>query len=85
MAVLGYAFQNAQSVREACSGTYKTEIAQQALVIAALATAIAAAETFTTTISTTGSSAQDTENTMRNLNALGFTVVLSGSTLTITW
>ena len=74
-------FQNAQSVREVCTGTYKTEAALQATVVAALAVAIAAAETFSTTVSVSGQSSQDVQNLMRDLIGSGFTVSLAGSTL----
>jgi hypothetical protein len=80
----GY-FTNAQSVREASAGTYKTEFAFRALIIAATAVAVAAAETFTCSVSTTGVSAQDVQNNVRFMITNGFTVSLSGSTLTISW
>lgn len=81
----GFVFNNAQSVREMCSGTYKTEAALQGAVIAVIVTAIAAAETFTTTVSVSGYSGQDVNNVMRILVADGYTVSLSGSTLSISW
>jgi hypothetical protein len=82
---MNFVFSNAQSCREASAGTYKTEAALQALVIAALATAVAAAETFTTSVSTTGYSGQDVNNVTRPLIASGYTIATSGSTLTISW
>jgi methionine synthase I (cobalamin-dependent) len=82
---MNFVFMNAQSCREVCAGTYKTETALQALVIAALAVAAAAAETFSTTVSVTGYSAQDVGNVSRLLVADGYTINLSGSTLTISW
>lgn len=78
-------FGNAQSCREISAGTYKTEAALQAAVVAALATAIAAAETFTTTVSVSGYSAQDVQNVTRDLVGSGFTVSQSSSTMTIAW
>lgn len=78
-------FDNAQSVREVCAGTYKSEAAFQALIVAAIAVAIAAAETFTCSVSTTGVSAQDVQNTVRNLIGNGFQVSQASSTLTVSW
>jgi hypothetical protein len=78
-------FNNAQSVREASAGTYKTEAAMQALVIAAMATAIATGELFTANVSVSGGSAQDVQNVTRDLISCGFGVSQSGSTLTFTW
>lgn len=82
---LDYVFNNAQSMREVCAGTYKTETALQAVIVAAMAVAAAAQETFTCTSSVSGYSAQDVQNCMRVLNDMNFTVSLSGSTLTIAW
>lgn len=82
---LDFCFNNAQSTREACAGTYKTEAALQATIVAAIAVSIAAAETFNCTVSMSGQSAQDVQNCMRILNDMNFTVSLSGSTLTISW
>lgn len=80
-----YCFSNAQSLREMSAATSKTEAAFQALVIAAMAVAVAAAETFTCTVSTSGKSSRDVQNTMRLLQDCNFTVSLGGSTLTISW
>lgn len=80
-----FVFNNAQSTREVCSGTYKTEAALQATVVAAIAVAIAAQESFSCTVSVSGQSAQDVQNVMRVLNDMNYTVTLSGSTLTIAW
>lgn len=80
-----FIFGNAQSVREMSAGTGKTESAFQATVIAAIAVAIAAAETFTCTVSTSGVSSQNLQNTMRVLTDANYTTSLSGSTLTISW
>lgn len=80
-----FVFNNAQSVREACAGTYKTEVALQAVVVAALATAIAAAETFTCTAACSGYSQQDIFNVMRDLISQNYTLSYSGTTLTISW
>lgn len=80
-----FVFGNAQSVREGCAGTYKTEIALQAVVVAALATAIAAAETFSTTASASEYSPQDIQNVIRDLVSQNFTVSYSGTTITISW
>lgn len=82
---MSYVFSNAQSLREASAGTYKTETAFQALIIAAMAVAVAAAETFVCTVSTTGVSAQDVQNVVRVLADNNFTTSQSGSTLTISW
>lgn len=78
-------FNNAQSVREASAGTYKTEAALQAVVIAAIAAVIATGELFTCTASVSGYSAQDVQNVRRDLVSCGFGVTQSTSTLTITW
>ena len=78
-------FGNAQSVRELSAGTYKTEAAFKALVIAAIAVAIAAAETFTCTVSSSGVANQDVQNVMRELIGSGYTVSLAVSTLTVSW
>ena len=80
-----FVFGNAQSVREVCAGTYKTEAAFQALVVAAMAVAIAAAETFSCSVSTSGVSSQDVQNIVRVLSDQNFTTSQSGSTLTISW
>jgi hypothetical protein len=81
----GSMFDNAQSLREASAGTYKTEAAFQALVIAAMAVAVAAQETFSCSVSTTGVSGQDVQNVTRLLADNNFTTSQSGSTLTISW
>lgn len=81
----GIVFDNAQSLREVSAGTYKSEAAFQALIVAAMATAVAAAETFSCTVSTTGVSAQDVQNTTRVLTDMNFIFSQSGSTLTISW
>lgn len=81
----GIVFDNAQSLREVCAGTYKSEAAFQALIVAAMAVAVAAAETFSCTVSTTGVSAQDVQNTARLLADMNFGFSQSGSTLTISW
>lgn len=78
-------FSNAQSVREACAGTYKTEYALAAAIIAALATAVAGTETFTTTVSVSGYSAQDIQNVLQSFRNQNFTTSISGTTLTISW
>ncbi len=80
----GY-FSHAQSVREACAGTYKTEYALNAAIIAAIAVAVAAAETFSATVSVSGYSAQDIQNNIQFLRAQNFIVTQAGTTLTITW
>jgi hypothetical protein len=80
----GY-FSNAQSVREACAGTYKTEYALAAAIIAVLATAVAGNETFTTTVSISGYSQQDIQNNLLVLRGSGFTTSTAGTTLTISW
>ena len=80
-------FDNAQSVREGCSMTYKTEYALRAVIVAALAAAVAVTnnDTFTTTVSVSGYPAQDVQNNMAALREDGFTATLSGTTLTISW
>ena len=80
-----FACNNAQSVREMCAGTYKTEAALQALVIAAIYAQIAANESFSCTQSVTGYSGQDVQRVMGILTDQNFTVSLSGSTMTISW
>lgn len=80
-----FVFGNAYSVREVCSGTYKTEAALQATIVAAMAVAIALAGTFTCNVSLSGQSAQDVQNVCRLLTDMSFGVTISGSTLTITW
>ena len=80
-------FDNAQSVREGCSMTYKTEYALRAAIVAALAAQVAVTtnDTFTTTVSVSGYSGQDVQNNIAALRADGFTVTQSGTTLTISW
>lgn len=78
-------FDNAQSVREVCAGTYKTEAALQASIVAAIAAVIATGELFTCTVSVSGKTQQDIQNCVRHLNEGFFTTSQSGSTLTISW
>jgi type II secretory ATPase GspE/PulE/Tfp pilus assembly ATPase PilB-like protein len=80
-------FDNAQSVREGCSMTYKTEYALRAAIIAALAAQVAVTnnDVFTTTVSVSGYPAQDVQNNMAALREDGFTATLSGTTLTMAW
>lgn len=85
MAPTGLCFDNAQSLREMSAGTYKTEAAFQALIIAAMAAAVATGELFTCSVSTTGVPAQDVNNVMRVLNDDNYIVSQNGSTLTISW
>lgn len=80
-----FVFGNAQSLREISAGTYKTEAALQAAVIASMATAAALYNSFSCTVSVSSYSAQDVQNVMRILNEKNFGASLSGSTLTITW
>lgn len=80
-----FVFNNAQSLREVCSGGYKTETALQAAIIAAMAVQAALTASFSCTVSVTGYSGQDVQNCMRVLEDMNFGVSLSGSTLTITW
>ena len=80
-----FVFGNAQSVREVCAGTYKTEAALQAVVIAAIAAVVATGELFTCTASASGYSNNDVSNVMRDLVSQNFTVTYSGTTLTISW
>jgi malonyl CoA-acyl carrier protein transacylase len=82
---LDFVFNAPQSLREICAGTYKTEAALQALIVAAMAVAAAAAQTFTCSVSVTGYSGQDVQNVCRILGDMGFTVSQSSSTLTISW
>lgn len=81
----GCVFDNAQSLREVCAGTYKTEAALQAAVIAAMAAVIATGEIFTCTVSVAGASGQDVNNVTRWLADQNYTTSQSGSTLTISW
>lgn len=85
MCPFDYVFSNAQSLREVSAGTYKTEAALQAAVIAAMASVVATGELFTCTVSVTGYSGQDVNNVTRTLGDSNFTVSQSGSTLTISW
>jgi len=82
----GY-FDNAQSVREGCNASYKTEYALRAVIVAALAAAVATAnnDIFTTTASVSGYSGQDIQNNVALLRNGGFTTSQSGTTLTISW
>lgn len=82
---LDFVFNNAQSAREVCAGTYKTEAALQATIVAAIAVQIALQESFSCTVSVSGQSSQDVQNCMRILNDMNFTISLAGSTLTISW
>jgi hypothetical protein len=80
-------FDNAQSVREGCTSSYKTEYALRAVIVAALAAAVATSnnDVFTTTASVSGYPAIDIQNNVSALRADGFTVTQSGTTLTISW
>jgi len=80
-----FVFGNAQSVREVSAGTYKTEAALQAVVIAAIAAVVATGELFTCTASASGYSQQDVNNVMRDLISQGFTATYSGTTITLAW
>jgi hypothetical protein len=80
-----FVFGNAQSVREVCAGTYKTETALQAVVIAAIAAVVATGELFTCTASCSGYSQQDIQNVVRILVDQGYMTSYSGTTLTISW
>jgi len=80
-----FVFGNAQSMREVSAGTYKTETALQAVVIAAMAAAVATGELFTCTASCSGYSQQDIQNVIRVLGDQSFTTSYSGTTLTISW
>lgn len=80
-----FVFGNAQSVREVCAGTYKTETALQAVVIAAIAAVVATGEVFTANAAASGYSQQDIQNVVRDLVSQNFTVSYSGTTITISW
>lgn len=80
-----FIYDNAQSVREVCAGTYKTEAALQAAVVAAMAVAIAAAESFTCTVTVSTYTQQDIQNVVRRLISNGFGVRSTGTTIVITW
>jgi hypothetical protein len=80
-----FVFNNAQSVREVCAGSYKTEAALQAVVVAAIAAVIATGELFTCTAAASGYSQRDIQNILRDLISLGFTATFSGTTITIAW
>ncbi len=80
-----FVFDNAQSFREVCAGTYKTETALQQVVYVALAAACATGELFTATAACSGYSQQDVQNVMRELRRAFYGVSYSGTTLTITW
>ena len=85
--LLGNYFDSAQSVREGCCMTYKTEYALRAAIIAALAAQVAVTtnDTFSTTVSVSGYSQQDIQNNLQVLRGGGFTTSISGTTLTISW
>ena len=85
--ILSNYFDSAQAVREGCAGSYKTEYALRAVIVAALASAVATAnnDIFTTTASVSGYSAQDIQNNVAVLRSGGFTTSQSGTTLTIAW
>ena len=80
-----FIFDNANLLRGAAAGTYKTETALAAVVIAAMAAVIATGELFTCTASCSGYSQQDIQNVMRQLRRADYIVSYSGTTLTITW
>lgn len=80
-----FVFNNAQSVREVSAGTYKTETALQAVVIAAIAAVVATGELFTCTAAASGYSNQDVNNVIRDLISQGYTISYSGTTITISW
>lgn len=82
---LDLVFTNAQSLREVCAGTYKTETALQGVVVAAMAAVVATGELFTCTAACSGYSNQDINNVMRILTDQNFTCSYSGTTLTISW
>lgn len=78
-------FDNAQSVREVCAGTYKTEAALQAAIISAIAAVIATGEIFTASVSISSYGNQDINSVMRMLNEGFFTASVVGSNLVISW
>lgn len=80
-----FVFNNAYSVREVCAGTYKTEAALQAVVVAAIAAVIATGEIFTANAAASGYSQQDIQNVIRDLVSQNYTVSFSGTTITISW
>ena len=82
--MMDFAVGNAQSIREMAVGTYKTEAALQALVIAAIYAAVASSAG-SCTVSMTGTSAQDNQNVVRMLADMNFTTSQLGTTLTISW
>ncbi len=78
-------FDNAQSVREVCAGTYKTEAALMAAIIAAIAAVVATGELFTCTVSVSGKTQQDIQNCVQHLREGFYTTSQAGSTLTVSW
>lgn len=78
-------FNNGKTMAAVSSGTYKTETALQAVIVAAMAVAVATGELFTCTASCSGYSQQDIQNCIRTLRASGFGTSYSGTTLTLTW
>lgn len=79
-----FVFGNSKSLNEVSSGSYKTEAALQAAVVAAMAAAVALSA-FTCNVTVSSYSGQDVNNVLRSLADNNFIASLSGSTLTITW
>ena len=85
--MLNFACDNAQSTRELSAGSYKTEAALQALVIAAIYAAVAD-NAFTCSVDTSNYSAQDVGNlckTLANANFQYSRADTDGDNLIITW
>lgn len=84
MAIIGSFLPHAQVVRNLATTPDGENSEIQAAVSAVLNTAIGNG-LFTTTLSMVGYVSQEIQNTMNLLQALGYTVSLSGTTLTISW
>lgn len=85
MAVLsGSLYPGAQQARMLSGAVSSPETVIQALVAGAIRTAVAAG-LFTCTASMASKTTQDVQNQMRILKAQGYTVSLSGTTLTVSW
>lgn len=85
--MLNFACVNAQSMRELAAGSYKTEAALQAAVIAAMFAAVAD-NAFTCSVDTSNYSAQDVNNVCKTLQQADFQYSRAagdGDNLIITW
>ena len=74
----------AQVARNFACGPINSEIELQIDIASSINTAIESG-LFTANVSISGEAVADVQNCMTLLNALGYTVTLSGTTLTFTW